>query len=108
MHAQDENSGLSVEGKVASEKNGYFVSGQFDYFVPISVFFDLIGKFCLKSVFSPRGPLIVLKIKIERVRQMLLRGSFFLAGAIFATMTQIRAIVLWGIEVKFSMTATMI
>jgi len=35
MYAQDENNGLSVECKVVAEKNGYFVSGQFDYFVPI-------------------------------------------------------------------------
>jgi hypothetical protein len=34
MHAQGENNGLSVECKVVAEKNGYFVSGQFDYFVP--------------------------------------------------------------------------
>ena len=33
MHAQDENNGLSVECKVVAEKNGYFLSGQFDYFV---------------------------------------------------------------------------
>ena len=36
MYAQDENNGLSVECKVVAEKNGYFVSGQFDYFVPIT------------------------------------------------------------------------
>ena len=36
MQAQEENKGLSVECKVESEKNGYFVSGQFDYFVPIA------------------------------------------------------------------------
>jgi hypothetical protein len=36
MHAQGENTGLLVECKVVAEKNGYFVSGQFDYFVPIT------------------------------------------------------------------------
>ena len=31
MHVQEENKGLSVECKVVAEKNGYFMSGQFDY-----------------------------------------------------------------------------
>ena len=33
MHAQEENTGLTVECKVVPTKNGYFVTGPFCYFV---------------------------------------------------------------------------
>ena len=33
MHAQEENTGLSVDCKVVTTENGYFATGQFCYFV---------------------------------------------------------------------------
>ena len=36
MHAQEENTGLSVDCKVVTTENGYFATGQFCYFVSIA------------------------------------------------------------------------